>query len=569
MTKEELEFEEKEEEEPTQILPKERRVYSDKTDRSIFELYRQYQKGNLELHPEFQRLQVWDNRKSSRLIESVLMEVPIPVIYLSEESDEKYSVIDGQQRLNAFFIFFENKLRLRGLMVLPDLNGKKYHELLKNLQNKFENATIRIIVIRKESQVDVKFEIFERLNTGAVQLNAQELRNCIYRGRYNELLKDLSTDKDFLSLLGLKGPHHRMQDRELILRFFAFFHNTHLKYTPSMKHFLNKEMERYINLLNNEDNELRKIFKKSVILSKTVFGDKAFRRFVSGSGKDPNGYWETRKINKGLFDVIMFGFTMYEKNQIIPNSDSIREELLWLMTSSPFIDSISGSGTDSKIKIQQKFEVWLNSLRRVIGYPEKEPRNYTLNLKKQLWESNPTCAICGQRIHLIDDAEIDHIEQYWRGGKTIPTNSRLTHRYCNRSRSLDDTYGIVGKKSLVYPRPMRKPRTEHPKPDEKITQDQLIPVIIKVLGKFRGKATKQQVEENINDLFYKEYEDSYYQETVGHGVPRWKHNIAWSKERAKHQGLIKPASESGRGYWELTQEGEKYFRRIKNNNENK
>ena len=566
---EKLEFEEIEEEQPTEILPRERRVYSDKTDRSIFELYRQYQKGNLELRPEFQRLQVWDNRKSSCLVESVLMEVPIPVIYLSEESDGKYSVIDGQQRLNAFFNFLENNLKLRGLTIFPDLNGKRYQELLANLQDKFENATIRIIEIRKESQVDVKFEIFERLNTGAVQLNAQELRNCIYRGGYNELLKDLSKDKDFQFLLGLKAPHHRMQDRELILRFFTFFHNTHLKYTPSMKHFLNKEMERYTNLSYDEEKELRKIFKKSVKLSKTVFGNNAFRRFVSGSDKDPNGYWETRKINKGLFDVIMFGFAMYEENQIVPNSDPIREELLWLMTHDvAFIDTITVT-TDRKDKIHTRFDKWLSSLKEIVGIPKTEPRTFTLQYKKQIWESNPTCAICGQKIHVIDDAEIDHIKQYWRGGKTILANARLTHRYCNRSRPLNDTYDIIDKKyQPEHPKLSRKPGVKPFKPDDKITQDQLIPIVVKVLGEFGGKATKKQVEEKIYQLFHKEFEDSYYQATVSHNVPRWKHNIAFAKERARQlHDYVKSAQESGRGLWELTQEGEKYYRRIKGENE--
>ncbi len=556
MKEEELEFEEQEEEQPTEILPKERRVYSDKPDRSIFELYRQYQKGNLELRPEFQRLQVWDNTKSSRLIESVLLEVPIPVIYLSEESESKYSVIDGQQRLNAFIKFLENNLRLSGLTILAELNGKRFQDIPKNLQDKFENATIRIIEIRKESNPDVKFEIFERLNTGAVQLNAQELRNCIYRGKYNELLKGLSEDKDFQFLLGLKEPHHRMQDRELILRFFAFYHNTHLKYTPSMKHFLNKEMERYRNLNEAEERDLTRIFKKSVRLSKTVFGDRAFRRFVAGSSKDPNGYWETRKINKGLFDIIMFGFAMYEENQIVPNSDQIREELIWFMTHDlEFIDTITVT-TDRKDKIHTRFDKWLHALKEIVGTPKTEPRTFSLQYKKQLWESNPTCAICGQKIHLVDDAEIDHVEQYWRGGKTIPLNARLTHRYCNRSRPLNDTSGVIDK---TYPE-----GGEPPQPDEKVTQDQLIPIIIKVLGEFGGKATKQQVEEKIYQLFHRKFENSYYQKKVSHGVPRWKHNIAFAKERAKQlHGYIKNPKESGRGYWELTEEGERYYEKIR------
>ncbi|MFQ5754172.1 MAG: HNH endonuclease family protein, partial [bacterium] len=420
-----LQFENQEEDELTEIAPERRRVYSDKPDRSIFELYRQYQKGNLELQPEFQRLQVWDNKKASRLIGSVLLEVPIPVIYLSEESDSKYSVIDGQQRLNSFISFLENKIRLSGLNILTELNGKRFQGIPKSLQDKFENATIRIIEIRKESHPDVKFEIFERLNTGAVQLNAQELRNCIYRGRYNELLLELSLDRDFQFLLGLKAPHHRMQDRELILRFFTFYHNTHLKYAPPMKRFLNRDIENYKNLDDAEEKHLKKTFKKTVRLSKTVFGDKAFKRFILGSIKEPNGHWETKKINKALYDIIMFGFTIYEENQIIPNSDLIREELIWLMTyDSEFIDSITFT-TDKKEKIHTRFDKWLTSLKQIVGTPVKEPRTFSLQYKRQLWESNSTCAICGQMIHVLDDSEVDHIMHYWRGGSTIPTNARL------------------------------------------------------------------------------------------------------------------------------------------------
>jgi len=492
MKEEELEFEEQEEEQPTEILPKERRLYSDKPDRSIFELYRQYQKGNLELQPEFQRLHVWDNSKSSRLIESVLLEVPIPVIYLSEESDSKYSVIDGQQRLNAFIKFLENSLRLSGLRILTEQNGKKFQDIPKILQDKFENATIRIIEIRKESHPDVKFEIFERLNTGAVQLNAQELRNCIYRGKYNALLKELSEDKDFQFLLGIKGLHSRMQDRELILRFFAFYHNTHLKYTPSMKHFLNKEMEQYRNLNEAEEKELRKIFKKSARLSKTVFGDKAFIRFSGGSVKDSNGYWE-KKRNKGLFDIIMFDFTMYEENQIVPNSDTIKEELLWLMTHDEvFIDSISGSGTDNKEKTITRFDKWRSALKEIVGINRVEPRNFSLQYKKQLYETDATCAICGQKIHLLDDAEVDHIEQYWRGGKTIPSNARLSHRYCNRARSRND--GMQKVSDIVNP-PIRK--TKITRTRGAIPQKEYRLPILETLLEKGGKTTQSEVFEII------------------------------------------------------------------------
>jgi hypothetical protein len=551
MKEEKLEFENQEEEQPTEILPKERRLYSDKPDRSIFELYRQYQKGNLELQPEFQRLQVWDNAKSSRLIESVLLEVPIPLIYLSEETDSKYSVIDGQQRLNAFIKFLENNLMLRGLRILIELNGKKFQDIPRSLQDKFENATIRIIEIRKESHPDVKFEIFERLNTGAVQLNAQELRNCIYRGKYNDLLKELSKDKDLQFLLGIQEPHYRMQDMELILRFFAFYHNTHLKYTPSMKHFLNKEMEQYRNLNEAEEKNLQKIFKKSVKLSKTVFGDKAFIRFASGSTRDSNGYWEN-KINKGLFDIIMFGFTLHEENQIVPNSDAIREELLWLMThDNVFIDSISGSGTDSKEKTVTRFDKWRDVIKEMVGIHRAEHRTFSLQYKKQVWESNSTCAICGQKVHLLDDAEVDHIEQYWRGGKTIPSNARLTHRYCNRARNHNDG---MQKVDILKP-PIQK--TKITRTRGAFPQKEYRLPILEGLLENGGQATQKEVFEIIerkmgnsfNNLDLEVLNDGY--------TKRWQKNVAFARFRMSKEGLLKP--DSSRGLWEISEKGRKYF----------
>ena len=424
-----------EEEQPIEIPPERRRVYADKNDRSIYELFRKFQRGDLILDPEFQRRYVWDNKKASLLIESVLLEVPIPVIYLAEEGDGKFTVIDGQQRLRSFFRFLNNEFKLRGLSVLSELNGKYFKDLDKEKQRKIEDTTLRVIEIRKESHSDVKFEIFERLNVGAVKLNDQELRNCIYRGRYNNLIKELAEDKDFLFLLGLKAPHKRMSDRELVLHFLAFYNQTYLKYKPPMKQFLNREMENNKNISEDKINELRRVFKETVSMVKSVLGDKAFRRFIPGDEKDPNGKWEIRKINVGLFEIIMFGFSRYNKNQIIPLSDAIREELLHMMISDKeFIDSISGSGTTSTAKVTTRFKKWLDALEKIVGMPKTEPRTFSWELKRQLYEQNPVCAICGNKIMIIDDAAIDHIEHYWRGGKTIPSNARLVHRYCNLKR---------------------------------------------------------------------------------------------------------------------------------------
>ena len=212
----------KEEETPLDLPQEKRRVYSDKNDRSIFELYRRYQRGDLNLDPEFQRNYVWDDKRASLLVESVLLEIPIPVIYLAEEIDGRFTIIDGQQRLRSFFRFINNDFKLKNLRVLSDYEGKFFKTLDKDNQIKVEDATLRTIEIRKETNPNVKFEIFERLNVGSVKLNDQELRNCIYRGKYNNLIKELSENKDFLTLLGLDEAQKRMQQREMVLHYLAF-----------------------------------------------------------------------------------------------------------------------------------------------------------------------------------------------------------------------------------------------------------------------------------------------------------------------------------------------------------
>ncbi len=191
-----------------------RRVYTNVSDPTIGGLYASYKSGDLDLRPDFQRYFVWDSKKSSRLIESVFLDVPLPAIYLAEEVDGSESVIDGQQRLTSFFTFLDGTLN--GLDELRHLNGKRFGDLDKPLQAKIRKASIRAITIRKESHEDLKFEIFERLNSGSVALNDQELRNCIYRGNYNTLLRELANDPDFMFILGIQRPEKRMRDIELV-----------------------------------------------------------------------------------------------------------------------------------------------------------------------------------------------------------------------------------------------------------------------------------------------------------------------------------------------------------------
>ena len=427
-----------EDEEEGDLGPERRRIFTDKSDPPISALYMRYKAGDLILDPIFQRRPVWDDTRRSRLIESLILEVPLPVFYLAEGPGSMEEVIDGQQRLSAFFRFLDNEYALRGLRALPNLYGKRFKDLDKPTQKLVRDSSIRTIVFKKESDENLRFEIFERLNTGAVPLNRQELRNCVYRGPYNDLLIKLSADPDYMWLMGLKGLEKRMKDAEYVLRFAAFYHATYLKYRPSMARFLDEDMRKYQHATRSEREELTAAFKNSVTLIRSLLGRNAFKRFYRGYSESPNGYWEPRKFNASLYDILMYSLADKDKNQVMANLDAIREALIVLMTENQsFIDAIELS-TSALRMVTTRFDIWRMTLDEVLSQTSRQPRCFSRVLKQQLYDANPTCRICGQHIADLDDSAVDHIEQYWFGGKTIPENARLTHRYCNWARSRHD-----------------------------------------------------------------------------------------------------------------------------------
>ena len=422
----------------SEVLAK-RNIRTQSSERTIKNLCERIEKGRINLEADFQREYVWknNNKLKSRLIESVILEVPIPTIYTAEEEDGSEVVIDGQQRLLTFRDFLQNKFRLTGLSILDELNYKDYKSLGEILQIRIDDFPLRIVKILKDSDQSVKFDIFERLNRGSVQLNDQELRNCIFRGTFNNFLKEIAKDREFQLLIGDR-EYLRFEDVELALRFFALYERR-VNYKSPLKHFLNNFMNDNKDIGNDKIDNYRLIFKKSVYLVKTVFGPNAFYLYVLDP-KTKNGDW-SKSFNKGLFDVLLVSFTRYEQNHVMAYKDAIKEELYYLMSNDnvldeiDFISNITGTGTDNTKKLHAKFRIWENSLQQIIGIPYSEPRCFSWQLKNQLWRENPVCEICGQQIEVVLDSEIDHKEPYWRGGRTIPENARLVHRFCNRART--------------------------------------------------------------------------------------------------------------------------------------
>jgi 5-methylcytosine-specific restriction endonuclease McrA len=196
---------------------------------------------------------------------------------------------------------------------------------------------------------------------------------------------------------------------------------------------LNLDMRTHREIFDEQLVELERQFKKSVQLVKHVWGKNGFNIYsVDTSTK--RGEW-SKQFNQGLFQILMYWFTPYEKSQVIPFADLLREELLNLLAhNDEFRETLTGSGTNSPTNVRKKFDMWGATIKGILSYPTSEPRAFSYNRKKSLWDADRTCQLCNQQIATIDDAEVDHIICYWQGGKTIPENGRLTHRYCNRHR---------------------------------------------------------------------------------------------------------------------------------------
>ena len=351
--------------EPLNIPQGERRLVTMPYDYSIEVLFNQFKDKRLVVEEEgFQRKYVWDDIKASSLIESLILNVPIPVCYFSEEESGIYSVIDGHQRIKSIHRFIDNQFSLKGLKVVEELNKKKFFELPPKTQRQIYNRTIRCIVLLQESHPDLKFDIFERLNTGAVSLNAQELRNCLYRGPFNDLVKQLVKHSTWLKALGTKSPHKRMLDREMIVRFFALSEN--LKhYKKPMKTFIGSYMRDAKKYDDPKITKLRELFTKTIEDVYFVFGAKSFRRYT-------NGKWE-HAVNKALFDVLMVSFADIESMKIRQKKDDILNAYKEIQapakegqTSPPFSFYIAQSTSDVK-NVTERLTLWKDKLSSIVG----------------------------------------------------------------------------------------------------------------------------------------------------------------------------------------------------------
>jgi hypothetical protein len=216
----EEEFEDDEGNQPYQQedLRIDRGVITTPYDAPVRSLLDQIQEKSLIVNPPFQRRSVWDRGRQSRLIESLLLNIPIPVLYFAEDDDGTHVVVDGQQRLRSIEEFYSGVYGLQKLEVLPELIGKRWADLTQKESRTIRARTLRCVVISANSPPNLRFEMFERLNTGGVPLNDQELRNCVYGGSLNNFINELASSPQWLQLVRRSEPDNRMRHHELILR---------------------------------------------------------------------------------------------------------------------------------------------------------------------------------------------------------------------------------------------------------------------------------------------------------------------------------------------------------------
>lgn len=296
--------------------------------------------------PLYQRRQRWSPERQSQLIESFLINIPIPPLFVYETRPNVYEIMDGQQRVTAIKAFYSNELVLEGLQRWPELNGRTYAKLPERIRSGIDRRSISWITVLNESSeseedaFDIKQLVFERLNTGGVKLSHQEIRNALYAGDFNDLLTRLSKTPNHRTAWGLPAYSHaeeqyipeslvgnsfylEMEDVEVILRFFALRHAQH--YSRGMRGFLDMYMARAKSLSNRDLDDLSRLYESTVDLAIRIFGETLFRPYIRKKDKQ---IWElgTRPL-KAFADAVLVALSEQLDNAslLVEQKDRIRE----------------------------------------------------------------------------------------------------------------------------------------------------------------------------------------------------------------------------------------------------
>lgn len=286
---------------------------------------------NHNLTPEYQRRRVWDDTRKSKLIESFIINVPVPPIFLYETDYAEYELMDGLQRVSTILSFLNNDFELSGLEIWSDLNGLKFcnlpSEIQRGITRRYLSATILLkeTAKSKEEEQRMKQFVFERLNTGGLELSPQEIRNALYPSLFNDLLNRLSSNQTFKELWGFitDDDYKRMQDSELILRFFSYVSAIKLDKSIGTKKLLDSYISQAVIFNQDDINLLDKLFTNTISMVKDIFGIEAFKQLKGD-----------KKSSKMIFDALMnsvanFVMDDYSEGDNIPDLSDKKFDLIF------------------------------------------------------------------------------------------------------------------------------------------------------------------------------------------------------------------------------------------------
>ena len=329
--------------------------------RSVFEAVRRIDSGQYIMDPDFQRDFVWELTRQSKLIESAILRIPLPVFYLAETREGKNVVVDGLQRLTTFYRFLKGEFSLSGLAFAKDLSGLDFNHLPTGLQNRVEDTQLTIYLIDAKVPEDAKYEIFERVNSG-VPLTRQQMRNCLFTGPATRWLGRMARDEKFLMATEYGLNSKTMRDRECINRFAGFYLYGYESYDGRMDNFLSDTLRKMNDMMEGtgDAENLSSRFRNSMEANRRIFGSHAFRKSLAL----PQGSVRS-VINVAMFDVFSVLFADVPVESLEDKKPDITDATCELLNDVMFQEAISRS-TNSTRNVHMRFDLAKEALGKVL-----------------------------------------------------------------------------------------------------------------------------------------------------------------------------------------------------------
>jgi hypothetical protein len=329
---------------------------------SLRNILDQIDEGSLELAPDFQRGRVWHDAQKSLLVESLLLQIPLPAFYFAEDNSGAFHVVDGLQRLSTLHAFVRGSgFRLKGLEYLKDAEGSRFSDLAVQWQRRINNTQLVINVIDPTTPADVMYDIFKRINTGGTPLNGQEIRHCMGKPRGRGILKHMTHTQAFDVATSGLTDHIRMNDREMALRFAAFDLLGLDEYmeNPVMESFLMRAtnlLDDPVKLPDQRVEILERTFSTAMANAYLLFGEHTFRKW-------PLGVESRSPINRALFETWSIAVAPYETTDLARRRDDIVAAARTRMTTDiDYLNAITSSTADRR-RVLYRFEAAASDVR--------------------------------------------------------------------------------------------------------------------------------------------------------------------------------------------------------------